>query len=160
MSTPGETTSAQAQVDASPPGSEAKVQAAAAALAAYHGYWKAVVKARSIPDPRYPDLEKYATDKALANEYSSLLLLEREGIIYRGEPMLVPVVASVELGADPVVTITDCVDSTKWQPVYKATGESAAAPEQSPRVPGSAAARPLGDNWLITSIDVDRSRTC
>jgi hypothetical protein len=140
--------------------SDAEAQAAEAALAVYRSYWDAVVEASKVPDPSHPDLEKYAADKALANEQSTLFLLEREGIVYAGEPTLNPTVASVELGASPVVIIADCVDSTNWQPVHKATGESAAAPGQAARVPNTAEARPYGDRWVITNSTADRSRTC
>lgn len=157
---PPATTSAQTPTDTSSPASVAEAQAAEAALAVYRSYWNAVVEASKIPDPRYPDLEKFAADRALANEYSTLLLLERQGIVYTGEPTLDPKVASVELATSPLVTITDCIDSTNWQPVYKASGSSAAAPGQLARVPGTAEARPYGNGWVITNSTADRSRTC
>jgi hypothetical protein len=142
------------------PGSEAEAQAAEAALAVYRSYWNAVVEASKVPDPSHPDLEKYAADKALANEQSTLFQLEREGIVYTGEPTLSPKVASVELGTSPVVIIADCVDSTNWQPVHRDTGEPAAAPGQAARVPNTAEARPYRDGWVITNSTADRSRTC
>jgi hypothetical protein len=140
--------------------SEAEAQAAEAALAVYRSYWNALVEASKVPDPRYPDLEKYAADKALANGQSTLWLLERQGIAYKGEPVLNPTVTSVELGASPLVTISDCVDSTNWQPIHKDTGESAAAPDQAARVPSTTEARAYGDGWVITNTTADRSRTC
>lgn len=91
---------------------------------------------------------------------TTLWLLERQGIANKGEPVLNPTVASVELGASPLVTITDFVDSTDWQPIHKDTGESAAAPDQAARVPSTAEARAYGDAWVITNATADRSRTC
>ena len=131
--------------------------AAAAALAAYRGFRKAQVAAEAVANAHSPDLAKYAGDKALAQERANLLQLARVGIVVRGAPVLDPKVSSASPTA---VTITDCVDTTHWQPVYKATGKSAAAPNQPTRVLATALARPYADRWLIQELTTDRSRPC
>ena len=134
--------------------------AGAAALEAYEQYWDAVIEARSVPDPRSPELERYAGDTALANEQSFLLFLEEQGVRYEGQPTQDPEVVDVQLGEIPVVRIEDCIDSTEWLPVRIDTGESAAAPDQNLRVPNRATVEQIGDQWLVTELEADRDRTC
>jgi hypothetical protein len=131
-----------------------------AALEAYEQYWDAVIEARSVPDPRSQELERYAGDTALANEQSFLLFLEEQGVRYRGQPTQEPEVVDVQLGESPVVRIEDCIDSTEWLPVRIDTGESAAAPDQNLRVPNRATVEQIGDQWLVTELEADRDRTC
>ena len=139
---------------------DASAEAGAAALAAYRGFRQAQVAAEAIANAHSPDLAKYAGDKALAQERANLLQLARAGIVVTGEPILTPAVASVALGASPEVTITDCVDTSGWKPIYKATGKSAAAPGQVARVLATALARPYANGWLIEELTTDRSRPC
>ena len=131
--------------------------ASAGALAAYRGFRQAQVAAEAVANAHNADLAKYAGDKALAQERANLLQLARAGIVVRGAPRLDPRVTSASATE---VTITDCVDTTDWQPVYKATGKSAAAPGQPTRVLATALARPYGDGWLIQELTTDRSRPC
>jgi hypothetical protein len=145
----------------SPTGSpDASAEAGAAALAAYRGFRQAQVAAEAIANAHSPDLAKYAGDKALAQERANLLQLAKAGIVVTGEPILKPAVASVALGASPEVTITDCIDTSGWKPIYKATGKSAAAPGQVARVLATALARPYAHGWLIEELTTDRSRPC
>jgi hypothetical protein len=118
------------------------------------------VAAEAVADAHNPDLAKFAGDKALAQERANLLQLAKAGIIVTGQPILKPVVTAVSLGGAPVVTITDCVDTSSWTPVYKATGKSAAAPNQPSRVLATALARPYGQGWIITELTTERSRPC
>lgn len=147
-STPTPTVSATPDADA---------LASAGALAAYRGFRKAQVAAEALANAHSADLAKYAGDKALAQERANLLQLAQAGIVVRGAPLLDPRVSSVTATA---VTITDCVDTAHWQPVYKATGKSAAAPGQPTRVLARALARPYADRWLIQELTTDRSRPC
>lgn len=152
-SSPTPTSNATASADAS-------AAAGAAALAAYHGFRKAQVAAEAVANARHPDLAKYAGDKALAQERANLLQLAKAGIVVTGQPVLAPEVTAVSLGTSPMVTITDCVDTSGWTPIYKATGKSAAAPNQPSRVLATALARPYGQGWIIAELTTDRSRPC
>lgn len=139
---------------------DATAAAGEAALKAYRGFRKAQVAAEATADPRHRGLAKYAGDKALAQERANLRQLAEAGIVVTGKPLFSPEVADVSLGDSPVVTITDCVDTTDWTPVYEATGKSAAAPGQPMRVKATALARPYGQGWVITELKTDRSRPC
>lgn len=134
--------------------------ASEAALAAYRGFRQAQVTAERTADASYQELERYAGDKALADERVNLVHMANSGVVMTGEPTFNPEVTNVALGASPTVTITDCIDTTGWAPIYEATGESAAAPGQPTRVLATALARPYGDGWLITEVTTDRSRPC
>jgi hypothetical protein len=136
---------------------DADALATAGALAAYRGFREAQVAAEAVANAHSAGLAKYAGDKALAQERANLLQLAKAGIVVRGAPRLDPKVSSASPTA---VTITDCVDTSQWQPVYKATGKSAAVPGQPQRVLATALARPYAHRWLIQELTTDRSRPC
>ena len=142
------------------PSPDASAVAGSAALEAYRGFRRAQVAAEAIANAHNPDLAKYAGDKALAQERANLLQLAKAGIVVTGQPILKPEITSVSLGVAPVVAITDCVDTSRWTPIYKATGKSAAAPNQPSRVLATALARPYGKGWIITELTTERSRPC
>ena len=142
------------------PSPDASAVAGSAALEAYRGFRRAQVAAEASANAHNPDLAKYAGDKALAQERANLLQLDRGGIVVTGQPILKPKVTAVALGGAPIVTIKDCVDTSRWTPIYKATRKSAAAPNQPSRVLATALARPYGKGWIITELTTERSRPC
>ena len=153
-------TSASTPSASATPSPDASTAAGVAALVAYRGFRRAQVAAEAVADARHPDLATYAGDKALAQERANLLQLAKAGIIVTGQPILKPEVTDVSLGSAPVVTITDCIDTSGWTPIYKTTGKSAAAPNQPSRVLATALARPYGQGWIITELTTERSRPC
>jgi hypothetical protein len=78
----------------------------------------------------------------------------------RGEPVHNTSAVSVTVGAQPEVAITDCLDSTDWLPVVVATGESALAPGQSPRVVVESVATVFDGRWVIKTSTAFRDRSC
>ena len=142
------------------PSPDATDAAGKQALDAYRGFRQAQVAAEAVADPHNADLARYAGDEALAQERTNLLQLNQAGIVVTGMPIFSPEVAAVAIGSSPLVTITDCVDTRGWTPVYKATGKSAAAPDQPIRVLATALARPYGEGWPITELTTERSRPC
>ena len=139
---------------------DARSIAAAAALEAYRGFRRAQVAAEAVADARSPALAIFAGDKALAQERTNLLQLAQAKIVVTGQPTFRPEVVSVSLDGDQVVTISDCVDNGSWSPVFRETGKSAAAPNQSATVLATALARPYRQRWIITELSSDRSRSC
>jgi hypothetical protein len=130
-------------------------------LTVYRGYWAARVKAQASPDKPIPkDLDTYAIDKALTDVKSSVLRFRQQGIEFQGEPVLSPTVTSVQLEDRADASITDCVDSTRWTPVFVATGKSALAPGQPMRVIVESSARIYSGRWVIDSSVAHRDRTC
>lgn len=144
-----------------PPASpDPTASASAGVLKAYLGFQHAVADAQRTANAHSKKLEKYGADKALAQARGFLIQLERNGVVLRGEPRFDPTVTRVELGEQRAGWIRDCIDGTNWKPIYKATGKSALAPGQHPRVPAVAQVGWNGDRWVVRTLDVDRSATC
>ncbi|NTW41186.1 MAG: hypothetical protein HGA44_15160 [Cellulomonadaceae bacterium] len=136
-------------------------QAEAAILEAYLGYWDAKVAAFSNPanDPG-AELERFAVDQAFADVASSVFTFRRNGIQVTGEPVLSPTVSEIVPGPEGSARIVDCVDGSQWQPVYAATGESAAVPGQAVRLTTTSTAYYYVDHWTIRTSEVDRESPC
>jgi hypothetical protein len=139
--------------------------AEAAILDAYRSYWAAQVKVLRDPAP-YSDLaysdwgavQHVAVDKALANLVATVDLYAENGIANVGAPVLTPVVSGVV--PDQSATIADCVDATNWRPIYVATGKSAAAPGQAPRVVINSTVLFYDGHWVVNGSVADRAKTC
>ena len=132
---------------------------------AYRSYWAAEVNVLRDPTP-YSDLayngwsevRRVAVDKAFANLMATADLYSKNGIANVGEPVLNPVVS--EVVPDTSAVISDCVDATNWQPVYVATGKSAAAPGQATRVVINSTALFYDGHWVVNGSVADRQTTC
>ncbi|WP_258723621.1 hypothetical protein [Cellulomonas sp. NS3] len=101
----------------------------------------------------------HAVDKALAGVGEALFEYRRQGIVMVGAPALDPVVDTVEL-ATSTAHVTDCVDSSDWTPIFRDTGESAAAENQSPRLVVEAWAMVYDGRWVIRETLIHRDRPC
>jgi len=135
--------------------------AEAAILEAYQGYWDA--KVASFADPmkdQDPNLQHFAVDTALADAQEAILSFRSNGIAVVGQPVLAPVVSDIAMSETQTAKITDCVDITNWQPVYAATGASAAPADQNLRVPTESTAYFFDGHWTIRASVVDREKSC
>lgn len=136
----------------------------AAILEAYNGYWRVSVAMLSDPSanldgagPHWNELRQFATDTALADQFTTLHDLSQNGIALVGAPVLNPSVANV---TGQTASIVDCVDSTNWQPVYTATKKSAAAPGQNPRLITNSTLQLYDGRWQVTASVIDREKSC
>lgn len=155
------TTSPTVTATPTPTVDPAVTEAETAALAAYSAYWAGVVT--SFADPiqtQDPALEANAGHTALTDAQSVLIKYRADGIHMVGEPEFSPAATEVVLGADPTVTIVDCIDVSNWQPVFTASGESAVAPGQGTRVSYQSTVVKLEDRWLVWTVTVDRDTPC
>ncbi len=135
--------------------------ARAAALAAYAGFWAAKVASQADPTQPPPKaLEKYSTDKALAEALATVLILRRNKIHMQGAPTHAVQVVQVQTDDPTRVTLTDCLDSSKWIPLFTETGKSALAPGQSARVVVESVATQYAGRWVIKSSVAYRDRSC
>jgi hypothetical protein len=135
--------------------------ATSAVLMAYRGYWATRVSAQAHPEGEaVAELSRYSVDQALAGVRSTVLLFRQQGIVMKGEPVLSPSVTSIDLAGTGAAWISDCVDSSNWKPVYKATGKSALAPNQPPRVVMDSTAMIYAGHWVIRTAVAHRDRTC
>lgn len=74
-----------------------------------------------------------------------------------------PKVTALDLVGDPkTAVVSDCEDTSGSDTVYTATGKSAIPQDSTEprRKPVTAKAMLVGDQWLISDYEVDRSRTC
>ena len=136
-----------------------------AILEAYRGYWDTKVRIFAEPNPGSAPFEAlwtqfalYAVDTAQSDVYSTAFDMQRNGIAVRGQPVLTPSVTKIVPGQSG--SITDCVDSTNWQPVYAATGKSAAAPGQAARLVTNSTVLFYDNRWVVNSSVVNRSTAC
>lgn len=136
-------------------------QAEAAILKAYQGYWNAKIAAFADPtkDPG-PELRRYAIDKAFSDVATTMFTFRDSGISVTGRPVLSPTVSDVVAGDAGTATIVDCVDGSTWQPIYTATGKSAAVPGQAQRLLTTSTAYFYADHWTIRTSNVDRQAPC
>lgn len=132
-----------------------------AALASYGAFWKAKVASQAQPTKKPPaDLSKFAIDKALSDALATVLVLRRNGVAMKGQPAHSASVANVTLGSVPTVQIHDCLDSSAWTPVFVASGKSALAPGQAPRVVVDSLATTFDGRWVIRSSIAHRDQPC
>ncbi|MCZ3389991.1 MAG: hypothetical protein LH645_12970 [Actinomycetia bacterium] len=130
-------------------------------LANYDKFWAAQVNSQAAPQERPdPGLARHSVDKALADAQATIFLFRKNGIEMRGHPTHDVEVTSLTLSDPPTASITDCVDSTKWRPVYAATGKSARAPGQSRRVIVESTATIYDGRWVINTSIAHRDRSC
>ena len=143
------------------PSPDSTLAAADAVRTTYLAFTGAVDRALASPDQEHPELERYATDEALAGVGSTLLLYRQQDIVLRGTTSHEPSVSRLSLnGAQPTATIQDCVDLGDAEPVYERTGKSVAPSDQSKRHTATAEAVYLDNRWMIRAVLAERSRQC
>lgn len=132
------------------------------AMAAYTGFREAYIAAAATADARTADLAKYVGDPLLLETRLALQTQGGQGIVYQGRPTWSARATAVNVSTRPFsVTIEDCLDTTNWTPVYKATGKPAAAGGQALRYVVTSTAQLYDDGrWLINQSKADRSRSC
>ncbi|MFH7598612.1 hypothetical protein WDV06_26490 [Streptomyces racemochromogenes] len=133
----------------------------AAVLAAYAGMGAAEVRSYTS-GTLDPDLERYATDAALADIKATLFWYQQRGTVMKGQPAHAPTVESVDTTGDPQrAVVSDCVDSTGYDKVDKASGQPAPAPSGPRRhVVTSTVQRTGSGPWLVYRSTIERDRTC
>jgi hypothetical protein len=145
----------------SSPTPDPTASAKAEALAAYRGFWTAADDADTHPKRAPSALKTYAIDKALANALATVALYRQQGIVMRGHPGHEPQIVSLRVNADPPsATIHDCVDLTGVKVIYRKTGKSALAPNQSRRHVAIAEATISDGRWVIREVSSDRKQSC
>ena len=142
------------------PSVDPTIAAAEAAIAeAYRGYWD--VKVKILADPtqdHWQEFSQFAVDVAQTDVESLALSLKNSGIAIVGKPVLDPAVKDIV--PNQRATVVDCVDSTNWQPVFVATGKSAAQPGQALRVVTSSEVIFYNNGWVVRDSVPNRNATC
>jgi hypothetical protein len=134
-----------------------------AVLRAYDGYQASFATALAEGSFESADLKRYVGDPLLSELEMSVDFYRRMGVVHKGQPAWRPTVTELRsTGPDRSATIVDCFDSTAWEPVFRESGESAAAPDQAQRYVITSTATYVQDHgWLITqSDDGEGGQTC
>ncbi|MCZ7458223.1 hypothetical protein [Streptomyces sp. WMMC940] len=132
-------------------------------LAAYRGMNEVSYGAFRTGKLDNAELQKYARDKAATGVVVSLNWYQERGLKVVGEPLHAPKVTAIDLkGVPKAAVLSDCLDTTKSDTVYKSTGKSAIRKDSKEprRKPVTAKAVTVGDRWLISEYEIDRSRSC
>lgn len=135
-------------------------QATVDILTVYRAWWDARVRYMADPTNEPTELSYNSQDKALGAVRDAADIYAFNGIVNTGAPVISPEVSDVSFEASGSATIRDCIDVTNWQPVYVATGESAAAPDQPTRGVAVSTAFIYDGRWVIGSTAVDRDASC
>ena len=153
-------TTSSSGTTSSTPTPDPSASASDAALAAYRGYRAAQVKALTTLDLKASGLSTYAADKAFTDVGATLLLFQQQGLVMKGQPQSAPSVESVTLGATPTAVVTDCFDTSGWEAVHAATGESAVAPGQARRTWVRATLSVYAGRCVVRTVTNEKDRTC
>jgi len=149
------------QTTSASPGPDRTAEAKTQAVAAYEDMWRTAVQVYTSGSLTNPDLAKYATDKALSNIKVTGAYYQDHGMTVQGEPSLAPRATSVSFAKKPyAVNITDCVDSTHYLEVYRATGKAVHSPAGSRRHVVTAVVGFNGTSWIVSDFTIERDRTC
>ncbi|MFB7452983.1 hypothetical protein [Streptomyces sp. NPDC056194] len=98
-----------------------------AALTAYKAYWTELPKAFAVPAIEGTDLKRYAAAEALSKAEVTVVNLKKNNRMMTGNPVVTnPTVTSAELEKKtPNVSISSCLDVSKWKITDKKTGKPA-----------------------------------
>jgi hypothetical protein len=101
-------------VTRTPPVEPDPITAVGDAVATYLGMWRAYQDAIKIPDPLYPELDRYAAGEALRRLWDGLVATRLDGLRGIGVLLSAPHVVEVRPAVDPrEVSIRDCVDTSQ-----------------------------------------------
>lgn len=130
-------------------------------LKTYQDWWAAQVKAYAGGDPQGAQVRVYSADVALANVLMSLRSLQGAKMVMTGQPVLDPVVKSLDLsGTSQTAVISDCVDVSGWHQADASTGSMKDAPQRLTRYPATAVLRSSGALWKVFEFNRETGRTC
>ncbi|WP_371641024.1 hypothetical protein [Streptomyces virginiae] len=109
---------------------------------------------------RDPQLATYAGNTALRDITLTMLYHQEQGTVMKGELSYRPEVTGFD-EAKTKATLTDCVDSSKYDEVKASTGEVIPVKGTAPRrhVNNLTAIKTDG-KWVIWALAIDRAATC
>ncbi|WP_371648008.1 MULTISPECIES: hypothetical protein [unclassified Streptomyces] len=122
-------------------------------IAAYTSSWDAQTKAYGKASSAGTDLQKNTTFKALADVESDLVAMRRAGQVTTGRPVTRPRVVTVTHGRVPTATVVDCVDTTNWTLVDKASKRKTPLPTtRLIKYVSTATLEQWGTIWMVTKL--------
>lgn len=125
----------------------------AAVVAAYTRSWDAQTEAYKKASSAGTELKKNTTLRALADIESDLAAMRKAGQVTTGIPVIHPKKPKVTHGEIPKATLTDCVDTTNWTLIDKASKKKVPLPsERLTKYVSTAALEKWGTKWMVTEL--------
>lgn len=141
-------------ISSTPPSTDPTAEADAAALTAYNGMVKSLVRIMNTNDLGN-DMLDYAQGAAYKQLVTTLKDDQDGKIIFTGQPVSAPKVTATNLSANPpTVTITDCFGGPNWKMVFSADiggykkGQSAGT--SLPPHPVTVTVQKPDTRWVVT----------
>jgi hypothetical protein len=122
--------------------------------------WRAYNTALSIPDPKHPDLARYADGEALSLLSTGIQETKDDGLRGTGDAKLAPEVTSAApVDAPTTVEVSDCIDSSRTKLVRASPGPPYSdSPGGLRRATATVSWQPGG--WKVTRFVVQEVGTC
>ncbi|MEU2391878.1 hypothetical protein [Streptomyces sp. NPDC007369] len=137
--------------------------AKAEALTAYKAYWTELPKAYAVTEIEGTDLKKYATADALNKAMEEIANLKTNGRVMTGEPVLSnPTVTGAELEKKtPNVSVSACLDVSKWKITDKKTGQPApVASSPVPKYVITSLMERWNGSWMVLKYELHADQPC
>ncbi|XVS62070.1 hypothetical protein ACQPYE_27885 [Actinosynnema sp. CA-299493] len=136
-------------------------EARAQGVQTYRQMWTAYATAGATADWQSPELARYATGGALSTLTRGLFGYRDLKIVTRGQPVLNPVVSSVEPPDLPAkVIVSDCGDSTTWTKHYADSGALADGEPGGRRHINAVVEKQVDGSWKVSDFGVHEVGTC
>ena len=132
----------------------------AAVLAAYRQSWHAQIDAYAKASSSGTALKKTTTLRALGGIESDLEAMRKAGQVTTGEPVIHPGEPKVTGGKIPKAILTDCVDTTNWTLIDKASKKEVPLPStRLVKYVSTAKLEKWGTKWMVTELNAQQ-QTC
>lgn len=139
--------------DVSPAPSSTVDAVDAAVLAAYISSWDAQTEAYSKASSAGTDLKKNTTLRALFDIEHDLEVMRKAGQVTTGKPVIHPKVVKVTNTKIPTATVTDCIDTTHWTLIDKASKKKVPLPTtRLIKYVSTATLEKWGTKWMVTKL--------
>ncbi|WP_157847046.1 hypothetical protein [Streptomyces achromogenes] len=132
----------------------------AAVLAAYTSSWYAQTEAYGKASVAGTDLKKSTTLRALFDIEHDLEVMRKAGQVTTGKPVIHPKVVKVTTAKIPTATVTDCIDTTHWTLIDKASKKEVPLPTtRLIKYVSTATLEKWGTKWMVTKLTA-QERAC
>ncbi|MER6273925.1 hypothetical protein [Streptomyces sp900105755] len=132
----------------------------AAVIAAYRSSWDAQTAAYSKASSDGTDLKKNTTLRALFDIEHDLEVMRKAGQVTTGKPTIHPKVVKVTTAKIPTATVADCVDTTHWTLIDKASRKPVPLPTtRLIKYASTATLEKWGKTWMVTKLTA-QEQTC
>ncbi|MFD3938217.1 hypothetical protein ACFWSF_09455 [Streptomyces sp. NPDC058611] len=132
-----------------------------ALLGVYRAFWDAQLKVYASGSTKDTGIEKVAGDMAYSKVQTTRAYYVERGYDIKGAPILSPQVTAMNpASTPPSATITDCVDTSDYYKVDKATGKKVETADNNRRHVAKYEALHIGGAWQIRDFDISRDNLC